>query len=133
MERETLNLRNELRKKISGKRIKAFKSAVAKKVINKFCSRGAAMGKDRASDLTKALCRTISASCWGGKERIANFIRRLMMINFLVNKTLTRLRFVTQIMAQPETNWYKHISNWIKWKSCNHDFNSSQFSLDVVK
>lgn len=31
----------------------------------------------------------------------------------MVNKGKTRLRFVTQITAQPGTNWHKHISNWI--------------------
>lgn len=36
-----------------------------------------------------------------------------MMINFVVNKSKTRLRFVTQITAQPGTNWLKDISNWI--------------------
>jgi hypothetical protein len=76
-------LRNELHKTIS---LVESLNRLRQKVINKFSGRRA-MGKDRVCDLIKAVRYSIATPCCAmvKRERIANFTRRLMMINFIAN------------------------------------------------
>lgn len=79
-------------------------------VINKYIFKSESDGKDRVCDLTKRCAIQLRRPAGSWRRENRNSISPFDDDQFSCE---TRLRFVTQITAQPETNWHKHFSNWI--------------------